>query len=613
MTNTDTLDNHFRGEIRDVQTTAPASPQRDDMDLVEMARWGLNYLRGNPDPARGYECKFALGPLGIPCHVPISPSNKHGFDVVSLGDTDSRMDGQYLHMRLMTGDAEPDAVERGVRGRLLGYLRDDGLSWVNPGAAIGETIDEEWVMSWTTAKTLFGLSETYEQMRAGKTTASNNGGTPSPRQLFEGLRSMALWDGPRAYYPGIAPYKDGQWLRRGWCATHARNYPFIVEPLVRYWECTGDGEALDLAKAFAEGFLADSQKDMGELHIDSETGEFQNHVHLHTHATWGMAHLGAALGERRYLDWVDKAYRFVLAQGTDYGWYPEFIPQGEWRTEICVVGDMVANGAWLAQGGRPDYWDHVERTIRNEIRRSQFFLTPDFLELFARLHKDKPASVVDAAMVDLRKIEGGFVAQSTFNDWVGYPEKVGQPGMYNNGIQMMGCCPPEGMHALWEAYLGVVQQQGGAVWVNMNLHRDHAAAKVAAYSPEAGRMDVQAKTPGRYMLRPPAWAPRDQVKLRVSGLPEKRGQTPISNGEIGVSPRFSGLHFSWAGPQNAYVQIDHVAAGDLLTLTWPVPKFTQIFQPISVPGRSEKFTVSWCGNEVLDVSPAAKYLPMFKR
>ena len=573
-----------------------------------MARWGLNYLRGNPDPARGYECKFALGPLGIPCHVPISPPNQHGFDVVSLGDTDARMDGQYLHMRLMTGDAEPDAVERGVRARLLGYLRDDGLSWVNPGAAIGETIDEEWVMSWTTAKTLFGLSETYEQMRnaqkrpgedadgtsaahAGKMPATHEGGTPSPRRIFEGLRSMALWDGPRAYYPGIAPYKDGQWLRRGWCATHARNYPFIVEPLVRYWECTGDGESLDLAKAFAEGFLAGSQADMAEMRIDPDTGAFQNHVHLHTHATWGMAHLGAALGERRYLDWVDKAYRFVLSQGTDYGWYPEFIPQGEWRTEICVVGDMVANGAWLAQGGRPDYWDHVERTIRNEIRRSQFFLTPDFLELFARLHKDKPAAVVDGAMVELRKIEGGFVAQSTFNDWVGYDGNLGQPGLYANGIQMMGCCPPEGMHALWEAYLGVVQQQGGAVWVNMNLHRDHAAARVVAYRPEAGRMDVQAKTPGRYMLRPPAWAPREQVQLA-----SRDGKGAV--------------HF--AGPQNAYVQIDDVRAGDVLTLTWLAPKFTQIFQPISVPGRSDKFTISWCGNEVLNVSPAAKYLPMFK-
>jgi hypothetical protein len=413
---------------------------------------------------------------------------------------------------------------------------------------------------------------------------------------------MALWDGPRAYYPGIAPYKDGQWLRRGWCATHARNYPFIVEPLVRYWECTGDGEALDLAKAFAEGFLAGSQADMGELHIDSETGAFQNHVHLHTHATWGMAHLGAALGERRYLDWVDKAYRFVLSQGTDYGWYPEFIPQGEWRTEICVVGDMVANGAWLAQGGRPDYWDHVERTIRNEIRRSQFFLTPDFLELFARLHKDKPASVVDGAMVELRKIEGGFVAQSTFNDWVGYDGTLGQPGMNANGIQMMGCCPPEGMHALWEAYLGVVQQHDGTVWVNMNLHRDHGAARVAAYRPEAGRMDVQAKTPGRYMLRPPAWAPRDQVQ---SASRDREGAVVSASRD-----RKGAVHF--AGPQDAYVQVDNVATGDILTLTWPAPKFTQIFQPISVPGRSEKFTVSWCGNEVLDVSPAAKYLPMFK-
>ncbi len=81
---------------------------------------------------------------------------------------------------------------------------------------------------------------------------------------------------------------------------------------------------------------------------------------------------------------------------------------------------------------------------------------------------------------------------------------------------MMGCCPPEGMHGLWEAYLAVVEEKDGAVWVNMNLHREHPAATVVAYRPEHGRMEVRAHKGGRYMLRPPAWAPREKVKLQVA-------------------------------------------------------------------------------------------------
>ncbi len=66
----DQLRRQFRGEITGLTTTPPAvTPAPDDLDLRAMAAAALNYLRGNPDPARDYECKFSLGPLGIPAHV----------------------------------------------------------------------------------------------------------------------------------------------------------------------------------------------------------------------------------------------------------------------------------------------------------------------------------------------------------------------------------------------------------------------------------------------------------------------------------------------------------------------------------------------------------------
>ena len=95
------LRQQFRGTISAVEATAGYRghhsewcPHADDVDLVSMARAALNYLRGNPDPARGYECKFSLGPLGIPCLVPLIPSNTYAYDPVTQGDTDCRMDWQ---------------------------------------------------------------------------------------------------------------------------------------------------------------------------------------------------------------------------------------------------------------------------------------------------------------------------------------------------------------------------------------------------------------------------------------------------------------------------------------------------------------------------------------
>jgi hypothetical protein len=581
------LRSQFRGRLSELQIAAkPAKTRTDDLDLKSMARSALNYLRGNPLPDHNYDCRFSIGPLGIPNTVPLVPSDRSGFDPIACGDADCRIDWQFPHMREMAGQQEPELVELGVRARVRRYQHaDDHLCWINPECYIGESCDDEWIGSWTTAKLLFALAEEFQ--RSGNAAVKENA-----RKTFLALKGLALWDGPRAYYHGIAPYKNGEWLRKGWCAAHSRNYPFIVEPCVRYSEITGDAEAMDFAKAVTEGFLAGSQKDMGNLRIDPETGAYQDHVHCHAHAVWGVAHLGALLKEPRYLDWARKFYDFTHSRGTDYGWYPESLPQHEYRAEVCAIADMVSIGAWLALGGWPHYWDQVERTVRNELRRAQFFLTPAFLRLFRDIHKDKTPAEIGQAIAELRKLEGGFVAQPTLNDWVAYPNnpKLGTPGLMENGVHMMGCCPPAGMRGLWEAWCGIVSEQPEGVMVNMSISRDHPAAKVEAFSAESGGLQATVRKSGKFLLRPPAWASRQSVRLRRDGR-----NAPVE----------------WGGPQQAYVDCPAAAVGEQLLLTWSVPVFQQSFVPQSVPERHQAVCVRWTGNRVDAVEPRGKYLPMF--
>ncbi len=597
----DSLHRHFRGELSDLGfCPANATPVPDDLDLRSMARAALNYLRGNPDPARNYECKFSLGPLGIPAHVPLLPPNRYGYDPIALGDTDCRMDWQYSHMREMAGESEAEVVERGVRRRILGYKRPDNLVWMNPAAWVGtlqspsavEALQHEWAFTWASGKLLVSLAEEFQ--RTGDTRLKDD-----CHDLFLAIATLANRDAQgRAFLPhGAAPWRNGEWLHLhdaganvGWGGELSHGYPFVTEPLVRYWECTGDEEALALAVAFAEGHLAGVQPDMGEQRIDPASGTFRKHVHLHTHEIWGVAHIGAVTGETRYLDWAERAYRFVLSQGTDYGWYPEYIPQHEYRTEICVVGDMCSIAAGLARGGRPEFWDHVERTVRNELRRSQFMLTDEFVTLFRELHADKTPAEVESALGELRKLEGGFVSQPAFDDWVSYPDnpKLGTPGLYANGIQMMGCCPPEGMRGLWEAWQGIVEERSAGVFVNLPFSRDHAAARVTAFRPADGGIEVVAKKPGAYHLRPPAWVVPETVQLA------RAGET--------IEPVWDG----------AYAVCRDVRVGERLTLRWPVPNFEQSFVPQSVPGRTAPLTVGWLGNTVRNVAPQGRYLPLFR-
>jgi hypothetical protein len=253
---------------------------------------------------------------------------------------------------------------------------------------------------------------------------------------------------------------------------------------------------------------------------------------------------------------------------------------------------MASIAANLARAGRPEFWDHVERTVRNTLRRSQFVLTPAFVALFREVQRDRPAPEIDAALVDLRALEGGFVAQPGLDDWVSYPDspKLGTPGLYGNGIQMMGCCPPEGMRGLWEAWQGAVEEREQGIFVNLALSRDHAAARVTAFRPDDGGLAVEARRSGDYFLRAPGWVARASVACLRDGK-----SVPIE----------------WGGPSAAYVVCRSVRAGESLRLAWSIPRFEQVFVPQSVPGRRQAVTVAWTGNTVRDVTPRGRYLPMY--
>lgn len=586
MSDTARLTQQFMGSISNTQAIEePNQPQADLGDLRCMARAAMNYLRGNPEPTRDYECKFELGPLGIPYHLPTAvPPNEYGYDPIALGDTDCRMWTQYVHMREISGVAEPDEVEQGVGRRVMGYLGEGDLAWINPAAWTGEPIEGLWISKWASAKIMLRLAEDYAA--TGDQALKDKAG-----RIFRALKRLARWEGTRAYYPGggVPVSKAGEYLRKGWAAEHSKNYPFIVEPCLHYANLCGDQEALDFAVAMAEGFLAGIQPGQDEMRIDPQTGAFQAHVHLHSHAFWGVAHLGAQLGDNRFLDWAQHAYEFVRNHGTDYGWFPEFIPHYRHRAEICVVGDMISTASWLAQR-QPHYYDHIERGVGNLLRRCQFFLTPAFRELFEKLHVHRPAEEVAAAFEALQAIEGGFISAPAPNDWVENEENLGQAARHLNGIDMMGCCSPEGMRALWEAWNWTVEERPEEVRINLNFSVERPAATVRAYEAAAGRLDVQARREGRYLLRPPAWADREHVHLHCNGAL---------------------VSWHWAGPDQTYVACDNVNRGDTLSLTWVPLTFQQELTMHLVPDQSPTYTIEWVGNHVQSVSPRGKWLPMF--
>ena len=528
-------------------------------DMVAMAKWAMHYLVCNPQKPRDYECRFAICPVGFP---PSLGDNQH--DGTAVGDTESRMELSYIYMREMTGMTVGAEIQKRIRNRLLSYVQDDGLCWCST-KALGKS--GMGAMPWTTSLLLRTTMEHY--VRTGDKILHKLG-----RHLVDGLKSLASTKGDKMWYPGgAAAYSDGEWGEA--CSGH---YSVITSALVFYWKATGEDDVLEFAEAMAEGLRAGLQEKLDNT-ANLDGSHSSTNGHITTRCLIGVAEVGHATGNCRLLEWVRRVYEFNRVTGTDWGWYPENIREHFRRycSETCFTGDMVEVGATFANAGYPEYWDHIERSIRNYLRETQFFVTPEFEAMYRKINPKRSEREIDLAMRLLRKYEGGFLARLTPNDKV-------CSGLH---MSMMGCCPPEGMRALYIAWANTVVEKGDNVFVNMSLDRDTECAKVRTFAPRCGKLEVEALKGGTFHLRPPSWATQAEVTAYVDG---------------------KAVTCEW---HQAYIRFRGVEKGDCLRIDYPMPRFTQ-YQPVGYDGSEDIYHVHWVGNDIEGVSPKGEHLQIFQ-
>lgn len=580
----------FRGEIQDVHVlpegddTLPAGP-----DLVRMAERALGYLARNPVAEHRWQCRFSFFLLHCPPFLPQVRSEHGLLDPIAIGDTESRNDLAFNQMREMCGSEVGREAQAAVHRRLVSYLRGDGgtigddLCWATP-YCMSRDHDGPWAMIWTTAKLL--QSETHLFRLTG-----DERHRALARRLFEGLRRVASWDTGRAFYPGgVRCLRDGHFA-----SGYEGHYPPVIGPLLDYGRASGDPEALAFARAMAAGFLADLQPE----HRHHPDGHVDGHNHVQMHAIRGMAQLGTLTGDWRYADWARAAYDHFAASAFDTGWLPEIAqwPDHRHHSETCLTADMLEVEVWLACAGWPEYWDRVDRTVRNYLVPAQFSLTPEIEAFWRAVNRHRSTREVAAGLALLHALEGGFLSALTPNDRV---FEV-RPGGTHHGevtfrgrrlvLDMMGCCPPEGMRGIYLAWANTVQATPDGVLVNLPLDHDGATATVRSGLPRQGRLRATARGATDFWLRPPGWAPRAQVEAWRNG---RR------------------IEARWGGPALHYIGFGAVRPGEVVEITWPLVRFRQQVVERSVEGEVvRRFDYHWVGSTVTAVEPAGAWLPLY--
>jgi hypothetical protein len=557
-------------------TALSAGMPGNDIDLKRMAQWAMSYLGRTPRKELNYEPVFQCSPLRIPVEPP-------GHDVVVPCDTDARLNWEWYYMRDITGsDADRD-IEAGFHRRLLSYVQEDGTVLAPPGAFNETEInkvyrkEDEVIHVWGATKIMQGLVEDYRRTRNGQSLAT-------AKKIMRRLHKLAVYpDKSHCYIPcGMgAMRQDGTVVPNFWNIHPA---PILV-PLVNLYLVDGDPEALEFAKAYAAGIVDGSQP--GGIRFGPD-GAFDKpelgHSHGTMHTIWGIALFGAVTGNGAYVDFARRAWEWMLGRGTGTGWFPA-MPDD--CSETCLISDMMSIAALIARQGRPEFFDYVERYMRNVIVPAQFVVTPEFEAKYRAIHAANGEGRILEGLRESRKFQGGFFCIG-LNDYEN--ELLGGAGYV---WKVAGCCSPEGMRAIYTAWTNVIDRLPDSklgpagVYVNMSFSRESPWGEVVSYMPDAGRLTVKAGVRDSYFLRPPHWAPREDVRAFI--------------GTKSVPVRWSG----------DYVRFDSVAPGDELTIAYPLVAFSHRVQGLWHERPQLKMTYEWLGNMVTSVNPPAKETPIF--
>jgi hypothetical protein len=549
-----------------------------DISLKRMAEWGLNYLTETPRPELGYEPVFQCHPLRCP-PVPT------GQDPVVACDTDARMDWEWYYMRDITGSTRGEDVEKAFHKRLKAYIDTEGRVWSHPGAynegnTTAKYKQEDYVIHiWGATKILKSLSEDY-------TRTKNPESKDLAKKVMLALKKLATWDDQgRCWFAGGmgAMRADGTWVPNGWNVQPAP----VVEPLVTYWIATGDPEGLKFAKAYAEGIINNLQPGGIRFQPDGRvTGgfDFGPHSHATMHAVWGIADLGAVTGERKYTDFAKGVFDWMLSRGTGTGWFPAG-PDN--CNETCCISDMMSNAALIAKAGHPEYFDYVERYMRNYISNLQFIITPEFETYYRKINQTSTEEDISKGIRELHKFQGGVIGGSGLNDYEN--ELLGGA----SGFEMFGCCAPEGMRAIYTAWSNTIYHLPKSalgpegVYVNLSFNRDSKLGRVVSFMPDTGRLTVKAAVKDVFFLRVPQWAPRNQVRAFI-------GTNPIA--------------VKWSGD---YVRFD-AKPGEEITITYPLVEFKHHVNGLwKSCAPNLDMTFNWLGNMVVSATPSSAKTALF--
>ncbi len=551
----------------------------DTLDLPQRAELALHALTGALDPEYGYELFFQVRFCQNPAMMFHEGSG--------LPTNNPKFAEAQAMMRIMSGSDYGLDIQHAMLQSMLRNIHEDGLyyspmerrPWSHEGlVAVGGGPELPFANVYGNARFLLAMMALSQ---ADKDPAWEG----RIKRIADGLVRIAIDKGDYAYYPvgrGVGEafsYTPGGWTEAEESTDGHFGVPMYfsgpIRALAAWYELSGDRSALTMA-----GKLTAYLRRPALWHATTELdgvfgpqhGHCTWHFHAHTAALRGLLAYAMAIQDTDLIQFVRDSYEWLGQFGVArIGWFPEHL-KADPNCESCCTADMVALAIRLSDAGAGDYWDDVDRYVRNQLVEQQL-TRRDYLERLVQSSPPKP--------VQPPRETADRVIERNIGAFVGHGALSLLPDTW-----IMHCCTGNATTALYYAWESITRFRGETAVVNLLLNRASTWLDVQSCLPHEGRVTLVNKAARRVAVRVPSWVDRKAVQCWV--------------GTQRVSP-------VWAGN---YVLFEDLRPGTELDLRFAVQDRVERFVL-----NEREYTAHFRGHTVVELTPrqAGVGYPIYER
>jgi hypothetical protein len=367
-------------------------------------------------------------------------------------------------------------------------------------------------------------------------------------------------------------------MNTGWEATQEG---WTLQGVTSVYSITGSSSARRLAEELARylkdhaqifdangNFLARHESDMGPA----------LHFHHNGNAMAALSEYALATRDPEFAAFVQKGYEYGRSVGWPLvGFFPEYIedwpdPRPYIDCETCCTVDMIMMAINLSKLGQGDYWDDVDRYVRNQFTEMQM-KSGDWIDQIAEKYPDTPVGPGEDGDRVSERVVGSFSGWASANDY----------SVSEEANIISGCCTGNGARALFYVWENMLEFDNGLLSIHLLLNRASPWADVNSYVPYEGRVDVRMKAACNVEIRIPEWVKPEEVSCFVNDIPRE----PVFRGRYAqVSPE----------------------SGNTVTMVFPTSERTV---KATIGGVS--YTLIIKGNDVVSIDPPGTWHPFYQR